>query len=451
MRQKLATAAAALTLLFCTLTMTEALAQDCTPQDITLSSQDDVDNFDSNCDTVTGNLVIDAAAIENLDGLSALTAVEGNLRFSNASENSINFDSLSSLTRVGGELRISGNASLTDINGLSSLTSVGGLHISANSLTNIDGLSSLTSVEGNLQISAMSGLSNIDGLSSLTSVGGNLQISALGGLLNIDGLSSLTNVGGDFSIRNNDDLESCAGAAPVLGWPDNIPYDAGRDLVSGSVGIANGDEIPGPSSPDDCLTSFFPFLYSVSEPDATATITGRDTRYPFKNLIIPTTIEIDGNPYVVTSIGGLASFEGPKAVSIAIPNSVTSIGQNALYLNALTTLEIPAGVNSLGFEAFARNLLTNVAFKGDYPAFGATSEAFRDNPDLTTITYCEGATGWDDPEPFNVGNFSAPIEITATPVACTTPPVTTVPTIPVLACMALGGLIGLLGLRQTLA
>ena len=57
-----------------------ASAQDCTPDDITLSSQAEVDNFQVNhgpCDTVTGDLKISGNDIVDLSPLSALTTVGG--------------------------------------------------------------------------------------------------------------------------------------------------------------------------------------------------------------------------------------------------------------------------------------------------------------------------------------------------------------------------------------
>lgn len=111
-----------------------------------------------------------------------------------------NLDSLSSLTSIGGNLRISLDT-LTDISGLSGLTSVGGLYIGSNSSLNSAALSSLTSVEGDLQINWNRSLINLD-LGSLTSVGGNLVIDDTTALVFLD-LGSLTSVGVDLVFENN--------------------------------------------------------------------------------------------------------------------------------------------------------------------------------------------------------------------------------------------------------
>ena len=94
------------------------------------------------------------------------------------------------------------------------------------------------------------------------------------------------------------------------------------------------------------------------------------------DVTIPSTIEVSGEEYTVTSIGdyafylcsGLTSIEIPEGVtsigdyafylcigltSIEIPNSVTSIGDNAFFFcQSLTSIEIPEGVTSIGNNIF---------------------------------------------------------------------------------------------------
>src|SRR5690606_11901415 len=150
--------------------------------------------------------------LTNLDGLSNLTSVGGYLDiYSNS--NLTNLDGLSNLTSVGGYLYISSNSSLTNLDGLSNLTSVGGyLKIYNNlSLTKHDGLSNLTSVGGFLHIDSNSNLTNLDGLSNLTSVGGYLYIGSNSNLTNLDGLSNLTSVGADLVILSNSSLTDISG------------------------------------------------------------------------------------------------------------------------------------------------------------------------------------------------------------------------------------------------
>lgn len=99
-----------------------ANAQEC--GNITLSSQADVDAF--SCTTITGYLVISGADITDLQPLSSLTSVGGFLYIAN---NTLlaNLDGLSALAAVGGDLYIVSNASLSEYCGLYTLLDVGGL------------------------------------------------------------------------------------------------------------------------------------------------------------------------------------------------------------------------------------------------------------------------------------------------------------------------------------
>src|SRR5690606_17336980 len=81
---------------------------------ITLTTQAQVNDF--NCSKVVGDLTISGNDITNLDSLSELTEVTGNLSIYN---NPIltNMDGLSSLTKVGVKILVYNNASLEDVDG----------------------------------------------------------------------------------------------------------------------------------------------------------------------------------------------------------------------------------------------------------------------------------------------------------------------------------------------
>lgn len=66
------------------------------------------------------------------------------------------------------------------------------------------------------------------------------------------------------------------------------------------------------------ITCFFPFECEVSDYSGNQDF-----------IIIPSTVEISGTEYSVTSIGYRAFFGCSSLTSIGIPNSVTSIGGNA--------------------------------------------------------------------------------------------------------------------------
>ena len=166
-------------------------AVDCSSTDIALSSQNDYDNFQTTyggggiCDRVAGNLWVNGGgSVTNIDGLADLAS-------------------------VGGNLNIDPYTTLTDLDGLANLVSVGGHLIFGNntSLTNIDGLPALTSVGGVLGFDTNLGLVNIDGLNNLVSIGQELRIYKNNALININGLVNLTTVG-NLKIDQNDLLAS---------------------------------------------------------------------------------------------------------------------------------------------------------------------------------------------------------------------------------------------------
>ena len=179
-------------------------AVDCTSLIIGLYAQADIDNFQNNhgpCDRVL-KLHIEGADIANLDGLAGLINIQ-NLHIEH---NNVltSVDGLSSLTSVGGNLWIQNNSQLTNLDGLAALTGVGGtLAILYNdALININGLSGVIRVGGTLSILENTVLTNVDGLSTLTSVGGSehshersLDIRGNDSLTNLNGLSALTTVG----------------------------------------------------------------------------------------------------------------------------------------------------------------------------------------------------------------------------------------------------------------
>ncbi len=239
----------------------QAWGVDCSPDEITLSSQADIDDFQDDhgpCDRVVGLLDIDGENIENVNGLSDLIQV-GNLRFLFTSELSdlsglanlttvdgflfftdcdalTNLNGLSSLSSVGDVVQFSFMDSLLNLNGLSSLNSAGSILLEFNTaLTNIDGLASIAGVDGSIFLESNIALLNLDGFSGLATTGGSFELLGQTLLTNIDGLLNLTSVGGRVRFSHNPILANCSGAAALLGWPDGPPEDS----VVGEIVIVN--------------------------------------------------------------------------------------------------------------------------------------------------------------------------------------------------------------------
>lgn len=185
------------------------------------------------CTTIAGNLTIENTSLTDLDGLSALTSVNRTLLI-HGNDALENIDGLSALTTARGSVTILDNESLENLNGLSSLTSIlDNLIIRNNAaLTNVDGLAALRSIDYNTLIIHENGaLTNLDGLAALESVGGILAIYENATLTNVDGLASLTFVGEMLLLHTNPDL--CQHSVDNL--LERITV-AGNQIVNGNDG-----------------------------------------------------------------------------------------------------------------------------------------------------------------------------------------------------------------------
>jgi hypothetical protein len=100
-------------------------------------------------------------------------------------------------------------------------------------------------------------------------------------------------------------------------------------------------------------------------------------------------------PNSVTSIGDEA-FNGNKLMSVTIGNSVTSIGRRAFYggfydegKNQLRSVTIPDSVTSIGRQAFSSNQLTSVTIGNSVTSI--EPYVFSSNP-LTSVTIGNSVT-----------------------------------------------------------
>ena len=148
------------------------------------------------------------------------------------------------------------------------------------------------------------------------------------------------------------------------------------------------------------------WTYTLSGDEAT--ITGCVATCPTQ-LVIPSTVDgysvtIIGNDafasHQLTSVtipGSVTTFQqgafyNNQLASVTIPDGVTTIDQQVFRRNQLTSVTIPYGVTTIGLLAFSENQLASVAFEGNRPS--VSGNAFVDNPDLYSITYCLRRMGW---------------------------------------------------------
>jgi acyl-[acyl carrier protein]--UDP-N-acetylglucosamine O-acyltransferase len=223
-------------------------------------SQFDVDHFPTvfpGCSEILCNVNISGDDITNLDSLSVITSIQGNLSISsNGLLNNLsglegldfiggglyfsrndalnNLTGLDGLNSIGTYLNVSYNDSLTSFAGFENLSSIGGyLRIySNNSLNSLSGFEDLNSVGGYLEVSSNEALTSLTGLAALTSIGSNLEISHNATLSNLMGLDGLTTIGGALYIYSNDILTSLTGLDIVTSIGGNVSIIYNPNLTS---------------------------------------------------------------------------------------------------------------------------------------------------------------------------------------------------------------------------
>lgn len=218
-----------------------AVAQ-CPSGNITLSSQELVNNFSLNypgCQNLTYSITVNGADITILDGLSTVKNIGQSLLL-NFNTQLESIEGLSNSETIGATLQLTGNHALQNLNGLSKLRSVKDLTIQSNSgLKNVDGLVSLKNINGKLQLGNNAGLTAIAGLSAVESIAEHVNISSNAELVNINGLSSLKTVGKDLTIISNPKLQNLNGLAALTSMGGGLGIGSNTQLnsVSGISGI----------------------------------------------------------------------------------------------------------------------------------------------------------------------------------------------------------------------
>ena len=193
-------------------------------------------------------------------------------------------------------------------------------------------------------------------------------------------------------------------------------------------------------------------------------VTGRASGNTDTDIVIPATASDGSTTYSVTIIGSGAfgsnaltsvtiansvttigdfAFPGNALTSVTIPDSVTTIGNFAFYNNVLTSVIIPDSVEAIGLGAFGLNALTSAHFGGNFGDFQL--DMFEDNADLATITYAQGASGWDAPLRVFMLDTGPTGSVTA---EAAVPAATPVPTGPLWLLGIMAGLLSLVGMSK---
>ncbi len=207
-------------LLLFTIVVTFKMAAQC-PTSKLFNRQSQIDNFKTDypgCTDIPGTVrikeslsgdIVDLSGLDQLNSVGALEII-GNFKLSN-------LDGLSSLSSISTRLILQNNSELSNIDGLSSLASTGQEMwiLNNHNLPNLDGLSSISSIGNSLAIENNSSLTNIDGLAGLNTVGYYVEIYNNSSLLNVDGLLGLNSIGGELAILRNNSLSDISGVENI--------------------------------------------------------------------------------------------------------------------------------------------------------------------------------------------------------------------------------------------
>jgi len=223
----------------------DSIEVQCLPDGITFTTQEEIDNFPSNypgCTEIEGDVIINGEDITNLDGLSVLTNIGGNLLIGGEEDpwefnpNLINLNGLENLMSISGNLQASYNISLLNLVGFESLVSIGGnIEIFRNDmLVGFSGMEGLTTIVGNLSIWGNNSILNMSGFDNIETIGGDLAIGHTIGtflygnsMVNLVGLENLTSIGGSLGITGGSGIGSVTDSLVSLSGLENLTYIGG--------------------------------------------------------------------------------------------------------------------------------------------------------------------------------------------------------------------------------
>ena len=124
--------------------------------------------------------------------------------------------------------------------------------------------------------------------------------------------------------------------------------------------------------------------YQISESGNVAVIANKNSEYS-GNVTIPAKVTNNGTTYNVTAIGDKAFLNCSGLTDVKLPNSVTSIGEEAFEGCGLTNITLPSKVNSIGSFAFYQcSSLTSITLPDSVTSIG--DDAFEFCSSLTNIT-----------------------------------------------------------------
>ena len=204
------------------------LSQACLPEGITFETQEDIDNFSTNypgCTHVYGDITTTGSGITNLDGLSHIDSVGGELFIFDCFDLT-DVSGFDELKYIGGKFRLQETALDTFVLPVA-LKEVNGLEIVFNdSLLHLVVEDSLITINDDLIISQNPNLSKVIGFDFLDTIRGGYYITLVDQLDSISSFNQLKYVGSGFNLRNHQIAQM-----PTF---EKLNYVGGEFILSGS-------------------------------------------------------------------------------------------------------------------------------------------------------------------------------------------------------------------------
>lgn len=333
----------------------------CLPEGITFTTQAQIDSFQvnyPNCTEIEGDVVIRGDNIINLNGLNSITAFKADLCIG---EPDYWFPS-------------SGNPNLSNLSGLSQVTSIGGyLFINRNNLlVDLEGLDSLVTIGGNLTIGGNDSLSSLEGFNHLSFIGGDVTIGYSSWGFGVDnpslnsliGLSNLDSIGGSLGIANSPNLTNLAGLEGLHSIPGTL--NIGGNYGAYNLSLINLSGLDNITSIGTMHIGYNPGLKNLTGLNNLTTIIENAAFFNNDSLVSLSGLEN------LTSIGHVLDFRwNPSLINADGLNNLESIGGNfSVYKN--NALEDFSGLESL------------VSINGSL-IIGDDGGSYGGNPSLTSL------------------------------------------------------------------
>ena len=197
---------------------------------------------------VTGDFIVDSTNYSNLDFMSCLTEIHGNITIFN-NQFLLDMSGTDNLTKVGrlpmatptptnpngwdtgkGSISISSNPLLQNINGFSNITDIGEQGEPGDCPASPAGVECIS--RPSLIIRGNDSAQSLNGFTSLAFIFGSLSVSENDSLLDIDGLAALVGIGGFFAVRDNPNL--CISSVNAIGAALQFLGDEKSSTTSGN-------------------------------------------------------------------------------------------------------------------------------------------------------------------------------------------------------------------------